>query len=66
MYPSKKVREQIKRILGRQYSSKVGRKRDRDELKKEIEELIKSNFLTNDYVVKVNELTGYIYITKRD
>lgn len=61
MYPSKKVREQIKRILGRQYSSKVGRKRDRDELKKEIEELI-----TSDYVVKVNELTGYIYITKRD
>lgn len=51
---------EIKRILGRQYQSKSKIPKDRNELKKQIEALIPS-----DYTVRFNELTGYIYITKK-
>ena len=56
MFPSG---TEVRRILGRQYSSKSKYPKDRNELKRQIEEL-----LPNGYIVRFNELTGYIYITK--
>lgn len=50
---------EVRRILGRQYSSKSKYCRDRNELKRQIEALLPAG-----YIVRFSELTGYIYITK--
>jgi hypothetical protein len=54
MYPNL---TEIKKILGRQYSSK-GTK-DKEQLRKEIEPL-----LPNGFIILTNHTNGYLYITR--
>jgi hypothetical protein len=48
----------IKTLLGRQYSSKGTY--NKELLKSELE-----NIIPDGYIVKINELTGFLFITKK-